>query len=294
MKRTTNEDGKHCLRTSTSVDAEEVLRILERHGQQRGGLIAVLGEIQDAYGYLPEFALKIVSEKTGRLLRDIYGVATFYRSFSLVPRGKHMICACLGTACHVRGAQRIVDEIERKLGIQSGQTTPDDNFTLETVNCLGACALGPVVVTDGRYHAKVKKAAVGELLVNASSGNTDAAEVDSAFPLDVSCPRCRQKLADETHCIDQHPSIRLNATSRGRRGWIRLSSLYGSQNLDSESPITTGATVELQCPHCHISLPMATSCWQCGAQVASLLVVGGGTVSFCSRRGCDHHQLDIA
>lgn len=269
--------------------------MVEKHRRQRGGLMAILGEIQTRYGYLPEAALKLVSDKLGRPLRDIYGVATFYRSFSLVPRGKHLVCACLGTACHVRGAQRIVEELERQLGIKTGQTTPDHIFSLETVNCLGACALGPVVVTDGHYHSKIKKSAVGDLLDQAAKGNGSSGEwATSAFGLNVACPRCRQTLADDIYKIDNQPSIRLNATCRGRYGWIRLSSLYGSQELAAEFPVTQGSVVEFQCPHCHIPLPSPTQCWDCNAPVASLQLVGGGRLNLCCRRGCTQHLLDIA
>jgi NADH-quinone oxidoreductase subunit E len=147
-----------------STDGQRVLEILETYNGHRGSLIAILEEIQLHYGYLPEAALRTVSEKTGHSLVDVYGVATFYRSFSLKPRGKHLICVCLGTACHVRGAPRIADEFQRQLGINAGGTTPDGEFTLETVNCLGACALGPVAVVDGRYFSNVDTAGVKRIL----------------------------------------------------------------------------------------------------------------------------------
>ncbi|MCJ7728412.1 MAG: NAD(P)H-dependent oxidoreductase subunit E [Sedimentisphaerales bacterium] len=152
------------------VDSKDILRILEKHSKDRGGLIAILEEIQAEYSYLPEKSLRIVSDKTGRSLVDIYGVATFYRSFSLKPRGKHLICACLGTACHVRGAPRIVEEFERQLGIERGQTTDDKEFTLETVNCLGACAIGPIVVMDGHYSSKVNATKVKHILKQTRAG----------------------------------------------------------------------------------------------------------------------------
>ncbi|UCF16015.1 MAG: NAD(P)H-dependent oxidoreductase subunit E, partial [Phycisphaerales bacterium] len=138
------------------VDSERILTIIARHNQERGGMIAILEEIQAKCSYLPEKALRIVSERTGYSLVDVYGIATFYRSFSLRPRGRHLTCACLGTACHVRGAPRIVQELEQQLGIKAKETTADREFTLETVNCLGACALGPVIVIDGHYFSKVR------------------------------------------------------------------------------------------------------------------------------------------
>jgi len=154
--------------------ADDVRGLLERHDDNRGALIAVLEEIQEQNGYLSEQALRMVSEKMGRSLVDIYGVATFYRSFSLRPRGKHFICVCLGTACHVRGAQRIVEEFERQLGIEAGETTPDMEFTLETVNCLGACALGPIVVVDGVYFSNVDTPKVKQILGEVRAGMQEA------------------------------------------------------------------------------------------------------------------------
>jgi NADH-quinone oxidoreductase subunit E len=107
---------------------------------------------------------------------DIYGVARFYRSFSLKPRGKHLICACLGTACHVRGAPSVVEEFERQLNIKAGQTTADKEFTLETVNCLGACALGPIVVVDNHYFSNVDMAKVKHILEKVRVGLSPAEE----------------------------------------------------------------------------------------------------------------------
>lgn len=146
---------------------EAVLGSLPGRGDGPGGLIGTLQAIQAREGYLSEEALRALSSRTGRSLVDIYGVATFYRSFSLKPRGRHLIYACLGTACHVRGAPRIAEELERRLGIKAGQTTPDGEFTLETVNCLGACALGPVVVVDGRCFPNVHASGVGAILAKA-------------------------------------------------------------------------------------------------------------------------------
>jgi NADH-quinone oxidoreductase subunit E len=162
--------------TQQDVDSKDILRILDKHNDDRGGLITILEEIQAEHGYLSEKALRIVSDKTGRSLVDIYGVATFYRSFSLKPRGKHLICACLGTACHVRGAPRVVEEFERQLGIEAGQTTADKVFTLETVNCLGACALGPIVVVDNHYFSNVDTAKVKHILEKVRAGLSPAEE----------------------------------------------------------------------------------------------------------------------
>ncbi len=139
-------------------------RILQQHAGTRGALIAILEDIQSRQGYLSKSALQEVCDGLGCSLVDVYGVATFYRNFSLIPRGKHTICVCEGTACHVRSAPLVVEEFERQLGIQRGETTPDGEFTLETVNCLGACALGPIVKVDEEYFAKVGTAKVRLIL----------------------------------------------------------------------------------------------------------------------------------
>ena len=167
------------------VNQDDILKILARHEDGRGGLIAILQDIQERCGYLPAKALKTVAERTGRSMVDIYGVATFYRSFSLQPRGRHTICVCLGTACHVRSAPRIVEQFERQLGVEAGQTTPDRQFTLETVNCLGACALGPIVVLDGRYYSKVDPAKVNRILKTAQ-----AAAPQAEIPASAEANKC--------------------------------------------------------------------------------------------------------
>ena len=117
----------------------------------RAPLIAVLQDINHDLGYLPEAALRYVSRQIKVPLVSVYHVATFYKAFSLQPRGKHLIRVCLGTACHVRGAPRILEALKGRLKVEPGQTTPDREFTLETVNCLGTCAMGPVVVADEEY-----------------------------------------------------------------------------------------------------------------------------------------------
>lgn len=126
-------------------------------------LIQILQDVNLEYQYLPDYALKYVSERLDIQLSQVYHVATFYTAFSLKPRGKHLIRVCMGTACHARGAPRILEEFERQLEISPGQTTPDRQFTLETVNCLGCCALGPVVMVGRDYHS-VTAAKVGRLL----------------------------------------------------------------------------------------------------------------------------------
>ncbi len=153
-----------------SINSKDILRIAKNHNGKLGGLITILGDIQSEYGYLPEISFRIIADETGVPLVDIYGVATFYRSFSLKPQGKHLVCVCLGTACHVRRATMVVEELERQLGIKVGQTTSDGEFTLETVNCLGACAIGPVVTVDGRYFSKVDTTKVKAILEKVQAG----------------------------------------------------------------------------------------------------------------------------
>lgn len=277
------------------MSSTDVLRILEKHTEDKGRLIAILEEIQAEYGYLPEESLRIVSDKTGRPLVEVYSVATFYRSFSLKPRGKHLIYACLGTACHVRGAPRVVEEFERQLGIKSGQTTADMEFTLETVNCLGACALGPVVVIDGHYFSKVRKSKVSQLLNDFRNGHGKLQiERDKRiFPINVSCPHCNHSLKDETFSIDGQPSIQITISSDHKQGWLRLSCLYGSYNFASEFDVPIDSVVDFICPHCDVEFHSTLDCSICGAPMVPMLVEGGGIVQICSRRGCHNHLLDL-
>ncbi len=127
-------------------------------------LIAVLEEIQAKYRYLPREALILVGEGLGLPLSQVYSVATFYNAFSMLPRGRHNVCVCVGTACHVRGAKPVLNRLEELLHIKPGETTPDWNYSLETVNCLGACALGPIVVVDGTYSGQMVAGDVDKLL----------------------------------------------------------------------------------------------------------------------------------
>ncbi len=133
----------------------EIETIISKYGNKESSILAILQDIQAKEKYLPREALELVGEKLNIPINKIYRIATFYRAFSLMPRGKHEVCVCMGTACHVRGAQRIVDQIKLELGIRPGETTKDQNFTLETVNCLGVCAAGPVVAINGEYFGKM-------------------------------------------------------------------------------------------------------------------------------------------
>jgi NADH-quinone oxidoreductase subunit E len=138
--------------------------VVDRNGGGRDSLISVLQDVQSEFRYLPEGALRRVASRLRLPLIQVFGVATFFRAFSLRPRGKHLVTVCLGTACHVRGAQKVVEEAERQLGVKAGETTSDMKYTLETVNCLGACALGPILVLDSVYHGQMNPGKVKEVL----------------------------------------------------------------------------------------------------------------------------------
>jgi NADH-quinone oxidoreductase subunit E len=138
--------------------------IISRYGSDKGFLVPILQDVQRELNYLPEDALVMVSTILDIPVSRIFEVATFYKAFSLTPRGKHLLSLCLGTACHVRGAPLISGHVERALGISAGETSPDLEFTFETVNCLGACALGPVMVVDGEYHGQLTIAKTNAIL----------------------------------------------------------------------------------------------------------------------------------
>ena len=149
-----------------NISISEINDIINQVAMGDGSLIAALEEIQQRYRYLPPEALILASERLVVPLSQAYSVATFYNAFSLKPKGKHCLNVCMGTACHVRGSPQVLDRLESKLGIRSSETTRDHLFTLETVNCLGACALGPIVVTDGEYSGQMTTQKVDILLRN--------------------------------------------------------------------------------------------------------------------------------
>jgi NADH-quinone oxidoreductase subunit E len=145
---------------------EKVGSILDKYQRDEGMLVSILQDTQAALGYLAREALLEVSTSLEVPLSRVYSVATFFRAFSLKPRGRHLIDVCLGTACHVRGAVGILEAIERETGIEPGGTSEDMRFSLETVNCVGACALGPIVIVDGKYEGEMKIDKVKPLLAN--------------------------------------------------------------------------------------------------------------------------------
>jgi NADH-quinone oxidoreductase subunit E len=146
------------------MEPAQVDRIIDRYGADKSSLLAILQDIQAEENWLPREALTQVGQRVGVSLAHIYRMATFFQAFSLEPRGKHICTVCFGTACHVRGAPMLVDKLERDLGIPAGGTSSDLEHTLETVNCVGACALGPLVIVDGEYHGNMTSAKLDKVL----------------------------------------------------------------------------------------------------------------------------------
>ncbi|MBI4669019.1 MAG: NAD(P)H-dependent oxidoreductase subunit E [Elusimicrobia bacterium] len=138
--------------------------IVDRYSAKREKLISMLHDIQEEFRYLPEESLRSLSNELSVPLIKIYGIATFYKSFRLKRPGRHMLTVCLGTACHVRGGPRIADEISRVLDVKPGETTKDGEYSLETVNCLGCCAIGPVLVMDGKIFGQITTKSVKNIL----------------------------------------------------------------------------------------------------------------------------------
>lgn len=143
---------------------EQVRSILEKYQYKKEFLISILQDVQAVQYYLPKEALEQLSQALQIPISKIYSVATFFKAFSLEPRGRHLVNVCVGTACHVRGAVRVMEGIEREIGIGPGETDSDLKFSLEAANCLGCCALGPVMVVDGEYHGKLSTAKAVEVL----------------------------------------------------------------------------------------------------------------------------------
>ena len=139
--------------------------VVEQYGQKPSSLIAILQDTQERVGYLPENVLRRVADDMELPLRQVYSVATFYKSLNLSPQGRHTITVCLGTACHVRGSGKIMNELSSFLEVESGETTEDGEFTLKAVNCLGACAIGPVIMIDEEYYGGMSASRAKDLLV---------------------------------------------------------------------------------------------------------------------------------
>ena len=146
------------------MSIDRIERIIEKYECKTGVLIQLLLEIQHELNWIPPEAITRINKRLKIPVSEIYRVASFYTALSLKPRGRHLVRVCAGTACYVRGGPRVLDSVERTLNIRAGETTKDGKFTLETVNCLGCCALGPVVEIDGQYHGKLSSATVEKLL----------------------------------------------------------------------------------------------------------------------------------
>jgi len=148
------------------MSIEQIDKIIDKYINEKGVLIQLLLDIQHEFNWIPQEAVLEINRRLRIPVSEIYRVASFYTALSLKPRGRHLVRVCAGTACYVRGGPRILDSVERVLNIKTGETTADKNFSLETVNCLGCCALGPVVEIDGQYYGKLSSSTIGKLLSN--------------------------------------------------------------------------------------------------------------------------------
>ena len=148
----------------SEVGVQTICQICDRYADEKTPLMMILSDIQNESGYIPLEVQKIVSEKTGIPVAEIYGVVTFYSFFSLEPKGKYIVGCCLGTACYVKGAQQIVDKFSEILGIKPGQTTEDGMFTIDALRCIGACGIAPAVTINGKVYPKVTVDAVAGIV----------------------------------------------------------------------------------------------------------------------------------
>lgn len=143
---------------------EKINEILARYPERKGNLISILHEVQSEFNYLPEDALRYISRRLDIPITRLYSIATFYHFFSLKPKGRHTVSVCLGTACHVKGSERILRTVETALEVMEGETTADMRFTVGAVRCVGACSLAPVMVVDKETHGKVNAKQVSAIL----------------------------------------------------------------------------------------------------------------------------------
>jgi NADH-quinone oxidoreductase subunit E len=150
--------------TSRSAERAVVRDVIRKYGRRRRAVIQVLQDLQDRSRWLSPETLEAVARELKMPLAHVFSVATFYKSFSLAPRGRHICTVCMGTACHVRGGATVLEHFERRLGLRTGQTSPDGEVTLERVNCLGACALAPLAVVDGRYYGQMSESKADKVL----------------------------------------------------------------------------------------------------------------------------------
>ncbi len=159
------KDSNHKMpENAVPFDLAPLDEILRQYGSQKGAVIPILQHAQDAYGYLPKEILTVISKRTGIPVTRLIGVATFYAQFRLTRRGKHLIRVCDGTACHVRGAAKVIERVEKDLDVPAGGTSPDYEYTMEIVYCLGSCGLAPVAVVDNKVHGRLTPNAMTEQL----------------------------------------------------------------------------------------------------------------------------------
>lgn len=156
------------------MQPKEIEKIIEKNNSDVSAILAILQDIQAKEKYLPLEAMEYLEERFNIPLSKIYRIATFYRAFSLTPRGRNEIHVCMGTACHVRGAQRIMDQCTSELGIEPGETTKNGDFSLGAVNCLGVCASGPVVSINDQYYGKMNPSKIGDVIAKFRAGKTEA------------------------------------------------------------------------------------------------------------------------
>ena len=149
-----------------TMDMGKIDQIIDKHNGEASSLIQILLDIQSEHHWLPKEALARVCERLQVPMSRIQHIATFYKAFSLVPKGRHEVHVCMGTACHVRGAQRVLDAVQDQTGISPGETDAELKFSLETVNCLGCCALGPVMEVDGKHHGNITPSQIASVLNN--------------------------------------------------------------------------------------------------------------------------------
>ena len=158
------------------MDRITLEKLCDKYREEQGAIIELLQTIQAEEQYLPRETLEQISQQLEIPLSQLYGLATFYRAFTFKPKGKHQVTCCMGTACHVRGGQRVVEQFQRILGVRVGDTTDDGQFSLETVNCVGACAVAPIAIVDGQYHGEMNSAKVPRLVDQCRAKESEASD----------------------------------------------------------------------------------------------------------------------
>ncbi len=279
----------------TIFRTEDIFRIPAAAGASPGSLMATLIDIQGACRHLPRKALEILARRTGRSLVDLYGLVAFHPGLSLERRGVHQLSVCGGSACHVAGSRAVREELEHQLGIQLGETTADRSFSLHSAGCLGACAVGPVVVADGTCHRSVTPAGVGAIIGHCQGSHRQPPldQDPCFFPVEVACPVCNASVLSHEHRLDGHRMVALDWTIGSQRGWVRLSSLWGDYRHVTEHPISRYTIARFFCPHCHAELQSEWLCPLCDGPLIPLVLRDGGMIRFCARRGCEEHMLDL-